>query len=140
MVTKTFTASLDAFRDKTVKNMRYVATAAIQDVLEAAQTPQLGITKGAAGFEVGKIPVAESTLINSLTVEGGGTGADAYVVAIAGMQIGDKLSFAWTAEHALPMEAGFTAANGTQVPGRQFVGANAARFPEFVRQRAAEVR
>jgi hypothetical protein len=135
---RTFTASLEAFRDLTMQNMRYVATEAIQDVLEAAQTPQPSVTRTGT-FETGKIPVDTSELINSLSVEGA-TGPDAYVTAIAGLEIGDVLQFEWTAPHALPMETGFTAVNGTQVPGRHFVGQNAARFSEFVDARAAEVK
>lgn len=136
---KTFTAQLKQFQGLTAANMRKVATGAIQDVLEAAQTPQTGITKGATSFEVGKIPVATAELINSLTVEGV-TGPAAYVTAIAGMELGDVLNFTWTAPHAMPMEVGFTAQNGREVPGRFFVSANAEKFSERVETRAAEVR
>ena len=137
-MSQSFTAQLEDFAKLTKTNMEYVAKQSIQDVLEAAQTTQLGMTKGATSFEVGKIPVAEAELVNSLTSEGA-TGADSYTVAIAGMEIGDVLRFAWTAPHSLPMELGFTAKNGRQVPGRHFVGANAARFSEFVKAREAEV-
>lgn len=137
---KTFTAQLEAFRDMTVKNMRYVAASAIQDVLETAQTPVLGVSKGGT-FEVGKMPVAEATLINSLSVEGGGTGQDAYVTAISGLEIGDVLRFRWTAPYALPIELGWTTSTGRNVPGRHMVGMAAARFvPEFVPARVAEVK
>lgn len=139
-MTVTFRAQLEAFRDLTTKNVRYVAASAISDVLETAQTPVLGITKGGT-FEVGKMPVAEATLINSLTVDGGGTGQDAYVAAIAGFEIGDVMRFHWSAPHALPIELGWTAPNGTNVPGRHMVGMAAARFaPEFVPARVAEVK
>ena len=137
-MSQSFTAQLEDFAKLTKTNMEYVAKQSIQDVLEAAQTTQLGMTKGATSFEVGKIPVAEAELVNSLTSEGA-TGADSYTVAIAGMEIGDVLRFAWTAPHSLPMELGFTAKNGRQVPGRHFVGANAARFSEFVKARESEV-
>lgn len=136
---KTFTAQLEQFKGLTTANMRKVAAGAIQDVLEAAQTPQQGITAGGSGFVTGKIPVATSELINSLTVEGV-TGPAAYVTAIAGMQIGDVMRFAWTAPHAMPMEVGFTTANGREVPGRFFVSQNAAKFSEFVAAQAAKVR
>ena len=136
---KTFTAQLEQFRGLTTGKMRKVAAAAIQDVLEAAQTPQQGITAGGSGFVTGKIPVATSELINSLTVEGV-SGPAAYVTAIAGMQIGDVMKFAWTAPHAMPIEVGFRAKNGREIPGRHFVSQNAQRFSEFVAARAAEVR
>lgn len=132
-MTQSFKAQVEEFARLTKKNMRYVASEAIQDVMEAAQTPQRGVTKGASGFEVGKIPVAEADLINSLTSEGA-TGADSYTVAIAGFEIGDVLRFEWTAKHAMAMEAGTS-----KVAGRHFVGANARRFSEFVERRVAEV-
>lgn len=137
---KTFTAQLEAFRDMTVKNMRYVAASAIQDVLETAQTPVLGVSKGGA-FVAGKMPVAEATLINSLSVDGGGTGQDTYVAAISGLEIGDVLRFRWTAPYAMPIELGWTTTKGRRVPGRHMVGMAAARFvPEFVPARVAEVK
>lgn len=134
MAGKSFSAQLADFEQMTLKNMRYVAAESIQDVMEAAQTPQTGVTKGASGFVEGKIPVAEKELINSLTSEGV-KGSDSYAVAIAGYELGDVMSFAWTAPHALAVEVGTS-----KMQGRQFVGANARRFPEFVSQRAAEVR
>lgn len=137
---KTFTASVKKANTTTLKNLRYIAASSIQDVLEAAQTPQLGMTKGADSFEVGKIPVAEATLINSLSVDGGAPSEFSYALAIAELQLGDAMHFAWTAPHSLPMELGFTAKNGRQIPGRHFVGANAPRFvTEFVPKRTAEV-
>lgn len=134
MAGKSFTAQLADFEQMTLKNMRYVAAESIQDVMEAAQTPQRGIGQGATGFVEGKIPVDTSELINSLTSEGV-KGADSYTVAIAGYEVGDVMSFAWTAPHALAVEAGTS-----KMPGRHFVGKNARRFPEFVEKRAKEVR
>jgi hypothetical protein len=130
---KTFQAQIEDFERLTLQNMKYVAGEAIQDVMEAAQTPQLGMTKGATSFESGKIPVAEAELINSLTSDGN-KGPDSYAVAIAGFEIGDKMEFAWTAPHAMPIEVGTS-----KFAGRQFVGANARRFSEFVEKRTKEV-
>lgn len=135
-----FSADLRAMVDLAKEDLRYVAKQAIQDVLEGAQTTQRGITQGAESFEVGKIPVGlTSDLVNSLSVDGS-TGPEAYVTAIAGMELGDVLTFEWTAPHAMPIEYGWTTSAGTIVPGRFFVGANAAKFPQFVEARAAEVR
>lgn len=143
MSSKSFTAQLEDFEEFTVQNLKYIASEAIQDVLEAAQTPQRGITKGATSFVEGKIPVAESDLINSLTTNGT-EGATSYTVAISGYEIGDNMEFVWTAPHALRMEAGFSGTDSLgrkyEQPGRHFVGANARRFPEFVEKRAKEVR
>lgn len=140
---KTFTAQLKDIAALRKQDLLQVASEAIQDVMEAAQTPQIGITKGATGFVEGKIPVAEAELINSLTVEGK-EGKDSYVLAIADMEIGDYLRFTWTAPHAMRMEMGFTgtdkAGRTYEQPGRHFVGANARRFSDFVEARAKEVK
>jgi len=40
----------------------------------------------------------------------------------------------------MPMEVGFTAENGTQVPGRFFVSRNAERFSEFVEKNVKRLR
>ncbi|MDZ7906421.1 MAG: hypothetical protein U5N55_12045 [Cypionkella sp.] len=53
-----FAASVSQLVNKSQDRLRYVALQSIQDVVEAAQQPQLGITKGATSFVVGKIPVA----------------------------------------------------------------------------------
>ena len=141
---RSFTASVKSFADLTKKNMRYVASEAIQDVMEAAQTPQVGITKGATSFVEGKIPVAEADLINSLSVDGGEASSDAYVVAIAGYDLGDNMRFAWTSDYAYRIELGFSGTDALgrtyNQAGRHFVGKNAARFSEFVENRANEVR
>jgi len=143
MAGKSFTAQLEAFEKLTVQNLKYVASESIQDVMEAAQTPQRGITKGATSFVEGKIPVAEKELIGSLTSDGGAEGSDSYTVAIAGYDVGDVMSFAWTAPHAMRMELGYTETDSLgrkyNQAGRHFVGANARRFPEFVKARAKEV-
>jgi hypothetical protein len=52
----TFTADLRRFADLTNQNMKYVATEAIQDVVEGMLTPQRGVSKGGSGFVEGKIP------------------------------------------------------------------------------------
>ncbi|MEX0301955.1 MAG: hypothetical protein AB3N24_05980 [Leisingera sp.] len=145
---KKFSAQVAEFSQKTKRNMRYVAAEAIQDVVEAAQTTQLGITRGAESFEEGKIPVGlTGDLVNALvsSIDGGasGAGAASYATVIAGMELGDRLTFTWTQEYAMRIEAGFTGtdAKGRQYnqSGRHFVGANAARFQDFVDARSNEV-
>lgn len=132
---KSFTAQLKDISTMTEANINYVMKSSITDVLVAAQTTQIGITQGATSFVEGKIPVGETAeLVNSLTVDGA-TGPDAYVVAIAGMKIGDYMRFGWTAPHAMHVEVGTS-----KMAGRHFVGKNAARFSQFVAKYAAEVR
>lgn len=139
----TFGADLKKLADLAVADMRYVATMAIQDVLEGAQTTQPGVQQTGGSFQRGKIPVETADLVNSLTVEGS-SGPDAYVTAIAGMQIGDVLTFEWTMPYAARVEFGFTGTDSLgrayDVPGRFFIGDNAARFSQFVDARAAELR
>lgn len=138
-----FGAELARLADLAMADVNYVAKQSIQDVLEGAQTTQPGVQQTGGSFEVGKIPVEDADLVNSLTVEGT-KGEDAYVVAINGMELGDVLTFEWTADYAARIEFGFTGTDSLgrnyDVPGRFFVGTNAAKFPQFVDARAAEVR
>ena len=144
-MTKTFEAQLQDIEDLTIEGMEYVMRQSISDVMEGAQTTQIGITQGADSFEEGKIPVGMTAeLVNSLSVDGGAESADAYVVKIAGMEIGDSMDFAWSAPYARRINSGFTGEDSLgrtyNVPGRFFVDRNAEKFPEFVKKRAAEVK
>lgn len=143
MAPKRFSADLAKFRDLTKRNMRYVMRTSIEDVLEAAQTPQPKADIRGGPPERGKIPVDNSDLINSLTVDGA-SGPAVYVAAIAGMEPGDVRQFAWTAPHAMRIEMGFSGEDALgrtyEQQGAHFVGANAERFSDFVEARAAEVR
>jgi hypothetical protein len=146
-LTRTFAAQVAEFKGRTLKKMRYVAINSIQDVLEAAQTPQPGVARTGGTFIEGRIPVVSSELIQSLSSgkgsAGGAKGSTSYIAVIAGMEIGDRLAFAWTAPHAHRINSGFTGTDSLgrtyNVPGRHFVDANAARFSEFVAARAKEV-
>lgn len=143
MASQRFAASVANMTRKTADNLRYVAMMAIQDVMEAAQTPQPSVKITGGSFELGKIPVDTSELIQSLksSTSGGalGMGSDSYAVALAQFEVGDVLRFEWTAPYAIHMERGFTHVSGKQVPGRYFVGQNAARFSDFVADRVREV-
>ena len=145
----TFAAQVAGFRAKTLKNLRYVAINAIQDVMEAAQTPQPSAKRTGGTFIEGRIPVDTSALIQSLVSSrngggGGGKGELSYTTAIAGLQIGDTLLFSWTMPYAMRIERGFRGTDELgrtyNQAGRHFVGKNAARFQEFVNARVAEVR
>lgn len=130
---KSFLAQIADFEKMTNRDMRYVATEAIQDTMEDAQETVVGITRGGT-FEINKLPVDEGELVGSLSVDGGPESENSYVTAIAGLKIGDTMNFEWTAPHALPVELG---SGDTQ--GRHFVGGAARKFPEFVDKRTAEV-
>ena len=138
-MTKSFEAQVADFEKMTIESMEYVMRQSISDVAVGAQTTQIGITQGATGFVEGKIPVGmTSELVNSLTVDGASTPA-AFAVKIANMEIGDTMAFAWTADHAMPIEMGWTTRGGRSIPGRFFVTRNAEKFPAHVARRSAEV-
>ena len=145
MTAKSFEAQLSDIAGLIKEDLEYVMRQSISDVLVAAQTTQIGITQGATGFVEGKIPVGlTAELVNSLTVDGA-EGEKSYVLAIAGMEIGETKSFAWTAPYAMRMEAGFTGTDSLgrsyNQAGRYFISKNAERFAtEFVPNRVKEVR
>lgn len=148
MAGKSFTASIEQFSEKALRNMKVVAADAVQDVVEGIQEGrQLGKNRGGPAQE-GHLPVDSADLFNSLKSGiGKATGAPSgysYTAAIAQFAIGDRLEFEWTAAHALPQETGFTITkeDGTEinVPGYHYVGTMAARFSEFVEARAKEYR
>jgi hypothetical protein len=74
-----------------------VAKESLQDVIRDAQTPV-----GAGG----QMPVDTGFLRNSLTVEVRGSqvaeGGDSFTLGIAQLNLGDPISFAWTAQYAIP--------------------------------------
>lgn len=117
------------------KQIRAVAVGALSDLMEATMNSATGVTAGGTLIE-GRIPVVSSDLINSLVSgsgSGGAQGPDSYVVAIAGMDLGDYLTFAWTMAYARRIEYGFTGTDAAgrtfQQPGWHFVGHNVGRFP-----------
>lgn len=142
-MTKTFTAQLDAAILEIEGGLEYVMRQSISDVLVAAQETQDGITIGAESFVEGRIPVGKTKeLVNSLAVndaEGVDVGLE-----IKGLQVGETMKFSWTAPHARRINSGFTGTDSLgrtyDQPGRFFVDKNAARFPEFVKKRAAEIK
>lgn len=141
-----FAADVSQLIKKTEDRLRYVALMSIQDVVEAAQQPQLGITKGATSFVEGKIPVAEGelrgSLVSSLMGGAAAVGPDSFAVVLSGYKIGDSMKFNWTEPYALRMEFGFSGTDSLgrsyQQSGRFFVTRNAERFPSFVAARVAE--
>ena len=92
-----FIADVNRWADLSADKMLRVAKQSTDDVVRIAQTP---VAKG------GMMPVDTSTLRNSLVVELNGAqvgaGADSYTLGIAGLQLGDAVTVAWTAEYAIP--------------------------------------
>ncbi len=139
---KSFTAQVQDAIKKQERKLLYVQKNALQDVLEAAMTGAKGVSKGGTLIE-GRIPIAESDLIKSLSTNGGPPSETSYVAMIAGMRLGQTMEFAWTVEYALRIELGFKgtdkAGRTFNAPGWHFVGRAAERFDEFVANREKEV-
>jgi hypothetical protein len=140
---KSFRAQIEDFAGLTERQMRAVVVDSVQDVLEGAQTSQPSVKVTGGSFEIGKIPVDNRDLIQSLEVgyNGGYSPTQgATTLSVGGFQLGYTINARWTAAHAMPMELGFTTRSGTNVPGRHFLGTNAARWPEIVKANAAKYR
>lgn len=120
-----FTAQVRNWTEKAKRNAELVAKGSIQDVAELMTRRQPSVKDTGGAFEVGKVPVDEGTLINSQQVSLSGTvigsGDVSHTALIAGMDLGDSYQAVFTADHARPMEYGFTTRAGTQVPGRFYV-------------------
>lgn len=129
-MTKSFTASVQAFADKTAAQMRDVMRESVQDVLDIAQTPKA---------QGGRMPVDTGFLRNSVASGLNGAfsapGADSYELTIAGMDLGDVARFAWTADYAIHQELGTST-----MAGNFFVGSAAAQWPQIVEANAARVK
>ena len=91
----TFSAQVANAANSSKERLRKIAATAIQDQLSRMQTP---VAQG------GNMPVDTSTLRNSLVSELNGAavgkGPESYVLAIAGMELGDTVRASWTTEYA----------------------------------------
>lgn len=122
-----FTAQIAAFAEDAKRKMELVVKQSAQDVGDLAQRP---VAKG------GNMPVDTGFLRNSLVAGLNGTtslsGPDAYVLAIAGMELGDSVLFGWTANYARYVEY------GTQGRAGRFFMLNAAQQWQAIVARNAE--
>ena len=98
-MTQGFTASIEQFALKSRQKIEAVFKESAQDVFEAAQRPKA---------QGGNMPVDTGFLRNTFVAESNGfsTGPDAYVMQIAGMELGDTLIGGWTAQYARHVEYG----------------------------------
>jgi hypothetical protein len=123
-----FTAQIKAFADKSREKIETVVKQSAQEVFSIAQTPKA---------QGGRMPVDTGFLRNSLIAElNGGTvggGADAYVLAVAGADLGDTIFAGWTAQYARFMEYGTSKAAGN------FYMLNAAQQWQAIVARNAEL-
>ena len=96
-----FTASIEDWSKKALRNADLVYKQSVQDLFELANRP---VAKG------GRMRVDTGFLRNSLTMElNGGTflgSADSYILAVSRLTIGDSIFGGWTAEYAIHREFG----------------------------------
>lgn len=126
----TFTAQIKAFADRAKEKMEAVVKQSAQEVFSIAQTPKA---------QGGRMPVDTGFLRNSLIASLNGStvggGADAYVLAVAGAELGDTIFAGWTANYARFMEYGTskTTANFFMLSAAQQWGAIVERNAALVR-------
>lgn len=129
-MTRSFTAQIKAFRDLTEQKLELVVKASAQEVFKTAQTPKA---------QGGRMPVDTGFLRNSFVSGLNGStslsGADAYVLAVAGMGLGDTVFGGWTADYAKHVEYGTSRMAGS------FFALNAAQqWQAIVSRNAAKAR
>jgi len=128
-MTETIRAQIRFRTDKAWRNAELIMRQTIQDTIGDAQTPtaQGGRMRVDTGFLRNSL---NTSLMGSTSI----SGADAYVLVIAGMKITDTLVAGWTASYAAPREYG---ARG-QAPDYFMRGA-AMKFQAFGRANLAKV-
>lgn len=126
----TFTAQIKAFADRTQEKIEAVVKQSAQEVFSIAQTPKA---------QGGRMPVDTGFLRNSLIASLNGStvggGADAYVLAVAGAELGDTIFAGWTANYARFMEYGTS-----KTPANFFMLSAAQQWQAIVAKNAALVR
>ena len=126
----TFTAQIKGFTDRAKEKIEAVVKQSAQEVFSIAQTP---VAQG------GRMPVDTGFLRNSLVAELNGAtvagGADAYVLAVAGMDLGDVIFGGWTAEYARFQEYGTS-----RMAGNYFMLGAAQQWQAIVARNAEIVR
>ena len=126
----TFTAQIKAFADKSKEKLEAVVKQSAQEVFSIAQTPKA---------QGGRMPVDTGFLRNSLIASLNGStvggGADAYVLAVAGAELGDTIFAGWSAVYARHMEYGTS-----RTPGNFYMLSAAQQWQAIVARNAALVR
>lgn len=134
-----FSAQVDEMTRRAREKLELVVKQSAQDVFELAQTPQPSVTETGGAFEVGKIPVDTGFLRNSFMSElngsGAVTGADAYVMTIASLELGDTVFGGWTASYAPLVEWGTA-----NMAGRFFALSAAQQWQAIVQRNAEKAR
>lgn len=141
-----FTASVQAFNDKAMRNVTLVLRESAQEVFRRATNLQASAKETGGRFEVGKVPVDTGHLIGTAEVRIGGsavsTGTEAgeastppdYSVAIAQLDAGETVQLVFTAEYAREVEYGTS-----KMAGRFFVRMAVADWQAIVDEAARKI-
>ncbi|GGX63267.1 hypothetical protein GCM10007385_35500 [Tateyamaria omphalii] len=109
-MTQSFAAQVRNWSEKAKRNAGLVVADAAQVKFKAMSRRQPSVKETGGSFEVGKVPVDEGVLINTMisSLNGSqvGEGENAYVAGLAGFEAGDSILFAFTAEYAQAIEYG----------------------------------
>lgn len=128
-MTQSFTASVEAWSEKAIRNAELVVKGSSVDVFEIMTRRQPSVKETGGTFVEGRVPVDEGELIGSVVVEVAGVQTGQGVVAgknsappdfeasVFGMALGDDVLSAFTAPHARRLEYGFS---GTDSLGRTY--------------------
>jgi hypothetical protein len=126
----TFTAQIKTFTDRAKEKTEAVVKQSAQEVFSIAQTPiaQGGRMPKDTGF-------LQGSLVSELNGARVGKGTDSYVLAVAGMELGDVIFAGWTANYARFQEYGTSgmAGNFFMLAAAQQWQAIVARNAEIVR-------
>ncbi len=117
-MTQTFAAQVADWVRESETVMEAVVKDAAQSMMHDATETVAGIGRGGT-FQRGVIPVDTGFLAASLVSSAQGAsvrGEDGYIAAIAGMELGDTVSFGWTADYAQHVHYGTS-----RMPGRFWV-------------------
>lgn len=115
-----FTAQARNWTEKAKRNMGLVVADAFQGVAQDMSQRQPSVKETGGSFIIGAVPVDEGVLINSLftTLNEAqvGQGPASYTAGLAGFEIGDVITFAFSSEYAVHIEYGTS-----RFPGRFMV-------------------
>lgn len=107
---QTFTAQIRNWSDKAKRNMGLVVADAAQGVFVDMSERQPSVKETGGSFELGKVPVDQGPLANTMTTSLNGAfvarGSDAYVAGLAGFELGDQIVHGFTRDYAPDVEYG----------------------------------
>ena len=137
--TESFSAQVNTYVAETIERTTAVFKQSAQDVIEDAQAPRPSDAyKVSKSKKLGRMRVDTGFLRNShVSGLNGSTslsGADSYVLTIAGAKLGDSITGGWTADYAIHREFGARGqapdffARGAAQKWQQFVDANSRKL------------